>query len=260
MSTMNLLPDYYVKRRLRNRFDLVCVVLFAIVMAVMIGTDKYSSRQNRIIQAENIKVNAKFTEAANFLKNDFFQLQGCKGAMLKNAQAVAEKEERIPRSYILAVITNACPESLSLSELLLTTREPTKQKNKRGRVVKRVKTGAKSAEAQEDKPKPPPIIEVKLQGVAKTDSVVTGLYSVLKFHPLVKKVDLQYTREEGADAKASRRSGSQKKTPVEDEVPLREFAIHMELHSQIDVLAIIRKTNPAVAMGWEKKTPEEGVK
>ena len=58
------------------------------------------------------------------------------------------------------------------------------------------------SQAEEEKPKLPMVIEVEVQGQAQKDSDVTMLYTALKSHPLMKKVDLQYTREEGADSRS----------------------------------------------------------
>lgn len=253
MSTMNLLPDYYVKKRYRNRVNLVCVVLFAVVMAVIIGAELLLSGRDAKIQSEYAEVDEEFTKTADFLKKDFFQLQGQKQAMLREAQAVAEREDRIPRSYVLAVITNVCTENLSFREILLTTIDPNKQVSKK-RAVKRITS---ETQDEEEKPKLPLIIEVKLQGEAQKDSDVTNLFSALKSHPLMKKVDLKYIREEGSDTKAKRLFSSGNKEPGKIE-PLREFAIHMELHSQIDMIKIISRTDQTKPLNSEKKIAQKG--
>ncbi len=235
MSTMNLLPDYYVKRRFRDRVDLACVVLFAVIMAGIIGADKYSGKRTREIRSENIAVNASFDEAASFLKQNFFRLQGHAEALLAQARASASKEDRLPRSYVLAAVTKACPQNVSLSELLLASRQRNKPAPKRrGRVVKQTKS-----QAQADKSKLPPIIEVRLQGLARTDADITKYYSILKAHPLMQEAELQYTREARADGKrARRRDISALNEPAPDAgqapaEPAREFAIRMILRSDI---------------------------
>ncbi len=237
MSTMNLLPDYYVKRRFRDRIDLVCVVLFAVIMAGIIGADKYSGKRTCEIRSENMAVNTNFNEAASFLKQDFFRLQSRAEALLAQARASASKEDRLPRSYVLAAVTKACPQNVSLSELLLASRQRNKPAPKRrGRVVKQTKS---QAQAQADKSKLPPIVEVRLQGSARTDADITKYYSILKAHPLTQEVELQYTREARADGKRARRrdisalnepAHGAGQAPAE---PAREFAIRMILRSDI---------------------------
>ncbi len=252
---MNLLPDYYVKKRYRDRVDLICVVLFAVIMAVIIGAELFSSGKTEKIQAEYAEVTREYSAAGDFVKKDFFELQGRKQAMLRQAQAAAEKEDMIPRSYVLAVVTNACPENLALKEILLKTTDPNLQAA-RGRAVKRVTSGPK-AKAEEEKPKLPMVIEVDLQGQARRDSDVTKLYSTLKAHPLMDKVDLQYTREEGADSRAKRRS-SGGETGSEPAEPMREFAIHLEIQSNTDLTEIIRKAGQSKSLNARKENSREG--
>ena len=253
MSTMNLLPDYYVKKRYRSRVDMVCVVLFAIIMMVIIGAEFLSNSQSVKFQSEYAEVNKEFTGTANFLKNNFFQLQGQKQAMLKEAKATAEKEDRVPRSYVLAVVTNACPENVSLSEIILKTTDPNKQTGKK--IVKRVKSGAK---AEKEKPKLPLVIEVNVRGEAQNDSDFITLFSALKSHPLIKKIEQEYTREEGSDSRGTRRSSSGNNGTEKEMEPLREFAFHMELHNGIDVNEIIHKTKRTKPLNTKKKITQEG--
>ena len=252
MSTMNLLPDSYVKKRFRNRINMVCVVIFTFIMAVMILVELFSGSKNTDVQSDYVAASEEFKGTADFLKKDFFLLQGRKSAMLREAEAAAEKEDLIPRSYVLSVVTNACPPNLSLTEVFLKTTDPNKETGKK--VVKRVS----SAAPVEEKPKLPLFIEVDVEGLAKNDSDVTMLYSTLKSHPLVKIVQLQYTREEGAGSRSSRSSSKGRTGSQEDAQPLREFAIHMELHSKVDVKEIIKKQNTTMPPPAEISCAREG--
>ena len=122
MNDLNLLPESYVKQRLRHRLDLLCVVLFAVVMGSIIITEMISRRRFQQIWLIHTQVGAKFSGAANFV-NNFFMLQGTRNRLLREAETASAMEEHIPRSYLLAVVTNARCGTVCLTSMNIVTHD-----------------------------------------------------------------------------------------------------------------------------------------
>lgn len=196
MSALNLLPDSYAKERRRRRLNLLFVVLYGVVMASLIPTERVTRKRNANTRQALAGVLARYLDAGDFL-NTFQALHASKCALLREAEAAIAMEEGVPRSYILGVIAMACPEALALDTVSIAVRMPTP----RPISPSEKKTGQKSSAPRGAKeeapaaPEPPLVISVALSGVAMSDRDVAHLLAALKAHPLMSRVDLRYTKE-----------------------------------------------------------------
>jgi Tfp pilus assembly protein PilN len=203
MSMINLLPDDYLIRRQQSRANFLCLALFLVVMTGVIAaafvSDQSLGRTREILA----RIDADYEQAAKLLA-ELQQLQQQKTAMEAKARTTDALQERVPRSYLLGVITNSLPEGASLLDMQLQLKQvPSKA------------PGAKGAN--------PTLVEMEIRGLAGTDVDVAKFIATLAANPLIASVDLVY---------------SQQKTV--EQVQLREFQLRSELKSGVDVLDVAR--------------------
>lgn len=204
MSMINLLPDDYIKRQQQRRANFICMGLFVVVMAgvsLAVLTSQETSAHTLQVRDD---VDQKYAEAAKAIEQ-MQQLRAQKHKMLQKAEMTAGLMERVPRSYILAMITNALPNGASLEEVKLRTRKVVtadlapKPKNKFQKTM--AKRGGPAVAAPMD----PTQRQVALQitGRASTDVQVARFIANMARHPLTESVDLSYSEEKILDRQSN---------------------------------------------------------
>ena len=118
MSTINLIPDDYLQKRLQKRANYLCVALFSVVMVGVATAALVSDRAYRNTQKVLDRVNANYAEAAKQLEQ-MRTLEASKRQMMGKAIATGILLERIPRSFLLATLTKALPGNASLLKVEL---------------------------------------------------------------------------------------------------------------------------------------------
>lgn len=234
MSTINLLPEDYVKRRSERRANVMCVALFAVVMTGVFGAGMASERNTKQTQDVRNRVNADYAKAAQLLAQ-IQQLEAQKREGLRKAKATAALLERVPRSYVLATITRALPKHAALTELTLKPVRRTQPR--RAPAKKRTKFAAAKKKKQAKKP-PVMIMTLEVVGWAATDLQVSRFISNLLGSPLLSSVDLDYTKDKQIKAK-------EKDKP---DMRVREFKVIMELYPDVDVIDLVKPRGTQAAL------------
>jgi Tfp pilus assembly protein PilN len=227
MSTLNLLPDDYLRRRNQRRANFLCFILFIFVM-VGVGVASIASRtalaKTRELQEQ---VAADYAEGARLI-GEMQQLEEKKRTLLTMAEETASLMERVPRSYLLAVITNSRPDSVSLYTLEFKTKvkgsvpppAPTKPSR---RAKKKGRSKAKVIEETIVQVERTQWVEVTLTGVAEDDVDVARYIATLARHPLLRLVDLIESKEIEIDSTAMRAFKLEMKTvPNADVIDVKE--------------------------------------
>ena len=122
MSIINLLPDDYLQRRRQQRTNGLCLTLFLVVMAGLaaaVGVLEQSFRRTRGVAAG---LDAEYADAAKLI-TQLQELEARKQSMLHKAEQTAGLLERVPRSTLLAIITNALPRHASLTRFRLVPKQ-----------------------------------------------------------------------------------------------------------------------------------------
>lgn len=123
MANINFVPDDYVQSNESRRANLMCLVLFSIVMAALAGSFMTIKMRQRACSAEEALVNAKMSKMQDSIKQ-FEELQMKRKEMMRTALTTAELIEPVPRSVVLASLTNNLPAGVSLTKLTLVQKEP----------------------------------------------------------------------------------------------------------------------------------------
>ncbi|UCG49012.1 MAG: PilN domain-containing protein [Phycisphaerales bacterium] len=123
MLNINFVPDDYVQSNESRRANLMCLVLLLIVMGGLGGSFTTIRMRQRAFAAKEKMTNARMIQIQESIKQ-FEELQAKRKAMMKTALTTAELLEPVPRSVLLASLTNNLPAGVSLLKLKLIQKEP----------------------------------------------------------------------------------------------------------------------------------------
>jgi len=219
MSFVNMLPEDYVARQAQRRANVVCLVLFVAVMTTVLAAAFVSQRSLQNTTEVWERVNNSYAEAGKLIQQ-MQSLQAVRQRMFKKANLTAGLLERVPRSYLLAMVTAALPEGGSLREFKLTT------KRKQTRVVtaktKKTQYGEAAAKrAAQAKSDSDLEVTMTVRGLAATDLEVARFMANMARCPLMEAVEIAYSE--------------QKKFM---DVVVRDFEVVMRLKPNADVLGV----------------------
>jgi hypothetical protein len=190
MSTINLLPEDYKQRRSQHRGNTICMILFGVVIFAIGGAALVSEQSGQNTRNVGQRVDKAYAEAARLI-DEMHELEAQKRKMLQKAELSAALMERLPRSYVLALVTNALPEGASLTSLSMSTSalktSSAKARTKHARMAKQRK--------KNQPPAPRVQVAMTLDGWAATDVQVARLIANLAKNPLTEMVDLAYSQE-----------------------------------------------------------------
>ena len=227
MTLMNLLPDDYIRRKRAQRSNRLCLALFVVVMAGVLAAAVVSHRSRANTQSVLDRVDNEYQQASSMM-TELGQLQTQKQMMMEKAKSTSMLLERVPRSYLLAVVTNSLPPKASLLEInlypkqVIAPAEPSKD----------AKFAAKSG--QNAATNSQIIVEMEVSGLADTDVGVARFIANLARCPLAESVDLVYSQEKAFEIKND-------KGDVVAKPMLREFQVRMVLRNDVDVIEVIGK-------------------
>ena len=201
---INLLPEEYVQRRSQQRANLICMVLFAVAAAAVGAASLVSERTSRNTREVCERINAAYADAAKLI-DEVHQLEAQKRTMLDKAKMSAALMEQLPRSYVLAVVTNALPRGASLVSLDMSVRtvQSDTGESKKGRTKF---TTIAQARSVRKRPLTAPTLAVALniKGKASTDVQVARFIANLAKHSLMEMVDLSYSKEADGQDRSTR--------------------------------------------------------
>ncbi len=122
MVDVNFVPDDYAQSNESRRTNYIYLVLFAVLMTALGGSfAAVKIRQRACIVNEEL-VNKRLAEMQEAIKQ-FEDLQAKRREMMKTALTTAELIEPVPRSILLASLTNNLPTGVSLCDLKLVQRQ-----------------------------------------------------------------------------------------------------------------------------------------
>jgi len=203
MLNINFVPEDYIQSNESRRTNLMYLMLFGIVMAGLGGSFMTIKIRQRALSAKEGLVNAKMTQAKEAVRQ-FEELQTKRKAMIKTALTTAELLEPVPRSVLLASLTNNLPPGTSLLRVNIVQKEP---KNA-GRGVARNKYKAAKAQkaATEPKVSREKLLEthIDIEGVAPSDLQVAAYIEQLSSSSLLDNVALVESKEQEIDDTAFR--------------------------------------------------------
>lgn len=213
MAKINFVPNDYIQQRQSSRANLMYLTLLAALLGGIGVTFSIIKMRQRAVRVELDAVNAKMTAA----KEQIAQLEELKSkgkTMMKSMVMTAELLEPVPRSIVLACLTNNMPSGVSLLEVQMKEKEtkvavqPTPSASpSKGTAAN---TGAKSSQyqaASAKKKKDAAAVETKtildsnleIEGIAPSDIEVASFIANLSGSILLDSVELVESKEEDVD-------------------------------------------------------------
>lgn len=214
----SFLPEDYLDKRAARRTNVVCLVLFILVMGGVVGAFFVTGMKRTEVRALQAQVNRQFEEAAARLEQ-LEDLQARKEEMLRKAKVTSVLVERVPRTLLLAELINHMPATLSLLEFELETKVVRSGPQPRTSLEREKARLAKQAEPEVQVPETE--VTLSLIGVAPTDVEVAQFMTSLSKHELFNDVGLQFSEQ----------------TTINDQ-PMRKFRLALQLRQEVDVQEI----------------------
>jgi Tfp pilus assembly protein PilN len=122
MVDVNFVPDDYTQSNDSHRTNFIYLVLFAVLMTALGGSFAAVKVRQRDRIADEELVNKKLAEEQEAIKQ-LEDLQAKRREMMKTALTTAELIEPMPRSILLASLTNNLPAGVSLLDLKLVQKQ-----------------------------------------------------------------------------------------------------------------------------------------
>ncbi len=196
MLNINFVPDDYIQSTESRRTNLMYLVLFTVVMTALVGSFITIKIRQRALNAKEELVNAKMAQAKEAIEQ-FEELQIKRKEMMKTALTTAELLEPVPRSVLLASLTNNLPAGVSLLRLHLVQKEPKKSRQlgtaaSKYREAQAQKTADAQAKLSREK-----LLEthISIEGIAPTDLQVAAYIEQLNSESLLDNVALVESKE-----------------------------------------------------------------
>jgi Tfp pilus assembly protein PilN len=192
---INLLPEDYVQRRSQHRANLICMVLFAVAAGSVAAASLVSERTSRNTRAVCERINKSYADAAKLI-DEVHELEAQKRKMLQKAKLSASLMEQLPRSYVLAMVTNALPRGASLVTLEMDVRTIRTAADAARKPRTKFATVAQARTVKKTPSAPPTLaVVLNIKGKASTDVQVARFIANLARHELMEMVDLSYSKE-----------------------------------------------------------------
>ncbi|HZL37352.1 MAG TPA: PilN domain-containing protein [Tepidisphaeraceae bacterium] len=221
-NELSFLPDDYMERKARRRAMALGSALLAIVIGG-VGAALYITEHSMAsVEQKHQSVVTKFTEAARRIEQ-VRKLHDQQRKIVQHAELAASLVERIPRSNILAELTNSLPHGTSLLDLSLESKahqEPapvaqTAFDAKKIALEAKRKADANGIEA------PKYDVQIKVTGVADTDVQVAQYLTKLNHCPLFQDVNLVIS--------------DVYQPPEQKSITMRRFQVQMALNPRAEV-------------------------
>jgi hypothetical protein len=222
-NELSFLPEDYIEKKYTRRANIVCAVLLILAGGGIAFSFSVLRNINARVEESFADVDSRYLEAARKIEQ-VKKMHEKQREVVHHAELAASLVEKVPRSNILAEITNALPVGVSLLDVIM--HSTLKQDNSAP-----VSSFAqhKAAQEQDANTVQAPRYDVKLTltGIAKDDVQVASLMSHLSHNPLFSSVNLVIS-----DVYQDPQSDRNKETKAPS---LRRWQIEMMLNPQAEV-------------------------
>ena len=195
MLNINFVPDDYVQNSESRRTNVIYLVLLLVTMTALGASFTAIRIRYRSVTAKELLVNMKMSQIQESIQQ-FEELQAKRKAMIQTALMTAELLEPVPRSVLLASLTNNLPEGASLLRIKLLQKEPPKASAPKASGPAAGASKSKTA-ASNDGESPEKRLEtlVDIEGIAPSDLQVAVYIEKLTASTLFDNVALVESKE-----------------------------------------------------------------
>lgn len=196
-NQVNFLPEDYLQRRSQQRTNIVCMILFVLVSGGVGLSVLQTQNHRRSVDVEYASVGLELQKMHETLKQ-VEVLEQRKKQMESKAAICAQLVEPVPRSLLLAMITNYLPDGVSLVQydlkstpIVEKTNTAAENRNKKALLKK----NTKKDDAPEEVACPKMKTAIKVVGLAHNDIQVADFISNLNQSKLLGQINLGVSKE-----------------------------------------------------------------
>jgi len=194
MATINFVPDDYLQQRQASRANIMYLMLLLAMLGAIGITFGFIKMRQRTVQTELVQLNERMAKAQQQIAQ-LEELKEKSKTMMKTMVMTAELLEPVPRSIILASLTNNLPSGVSLLEFGLEEKETqivrSATKSSGGSQYKN-KSAAANVQAE---PQKKISTGLQIRGIAPSDIQVAGFIACLSNSILFDQVSLVESKE-----------------------------------------------------------------
>ncbi|MBW7992184.1 MAG: PilN domain-containing protein [Planctomycetes bacterium] len=194
MANINFVPDDYVKNTESSRTNLLYLVLFGVVMIALCGSFMTIKIRQRACGVKEKLVNSKMGKIQEAIKK-FEELQTKRGEMMRTALTTSQLIEPVPRSVLLATLTNNLPQGVSLLKLGLLQKETAGSLQSAPTSKYQSKQAKKAANASQVSQERLLETHIDIEGVAPSDLQVAEYIGRMSNSSLLDNVALVESKE-----------------------------------------------------------------
>jgi len=195
MLNINFVPDDYIQNSESRKTNLTYLMLFIALMAVLGGSFVTIKIRQRGFNAKEKLVNAKMSQAQEAIKQ-FEQLQTKRKTMMKTVQTTVALLEPVPRSVLLASLTNSLPAGVSLLQVNIIQKESIKTNQIPVITKYKATQNEKMAESQPKVSQEKQLeTHIDIEGIAPSDRQVADYIGQLSSSFLLDNVELVESKE-----------------------------------------------------------------
>jgi Tfp pilus assembly protein PilN len=191
MDRIDFMPEDYVQRKESHRANFFYLALVGIIAAAMLGTFTVLKVRQKAVEGENKAVDKRMAVAQQSIKQ-LEDLQNRRQEMMKTALFAAELIEPVPRSAILALLTNALPDEVSLVRVRIVQK---KLQQMPAAVKSSNQYEATKMAAERKTPGQDYITELEMEGLAASDIGVADYIASLSGAKLLENVCLVHSMQ-----------------------------------------------------------------
>jgi Tfp pilus assembly protein PilN len=187
MANINFVPDDYIQKKDSIRAYWMYLLLCFLLVGAMAGSFTIIKVRENAIHKEAYAVAEQLKKAQEEIAQ-FEKLQFKRRQMMQTALTAVELIEAVPRSFVLATLTNSLPSGTSLSRIKLSESDRSLYGSYKSTAAKTVnnQTAAKSQALP---------VALEIEGFAPSDHEVADYIANLNHSLLFDRVDLAYTQE-----------------------------------------------------------------
>ena len=200
MGAVDFLPEDYVAAKSHARANLLCFGLFLVVMVGIGWAFVINQQRDAEVALLDEKVNETILRENRKLTR-MRELNQKKASMLEKARVTGLLLQRVPRSLVLAELTNAMPKQCSWVRWKLTSVKARQRKSRRKLSRLQARLMARRAAEQPEQM----TVKLTIEGISPTDIEVSKFMTAIKSCPLFDNVNLISTEEHKREQEILRR-------------------------------------------------------
>lgn len=186
MAQIDFVPDDYIQRKESRRANFFYLALLALIVAGIMGAFALIKVRQNSVANEAKAVDARMAIVQQAIKQ-LEQLQIKKQEMMKTALLTAELIEPVPRSLIVAMLTNFLPDSVSLSNIKIMQKAAPAQRLSQYDAIKAAATQRSSGQDS--------VTELEIEGLAASDIGVADYIANLSKSNMLENVSLVQSKQ-----------------------------------------------------------------